>query len=497
MICRVCLRATLFVLAACLIALPPFAFGQTVPASVPAVLEALQQGQYDNALRMCGELLRAQPRSEKLWTLRAVGLERSGHPKEALAAYQHALSLAPNYLPALEGAAQLEYKAQSAQAVLSLRRIVSVQPDNATAHAMLGVLEYRQKDYVAAAEDFAAAGDLPASQPEALMAYAICLVHLNRGPEAIAHLQQLLALQPTNADARYDLALLQWRSSAEADALSTLQPLLDARPVDARAMRLAAAIHESNSETPQAVELLRAAILAHPDDPVNYLDFATLAFTHGSYAVGVDIVSAGLTRLPRSAALYMARGVLYGQNGDFDKAMADFARANTLDTSYSMAASAEGIAQSQRHNHQEALEDFRRQVREHPKNAFGYYLLAEALSWSPPDAKPDDNRQSVQEAIAAAAKAVELDPGLVQANDLLGSLYLQTGQLDLAVKACRAALRINPKDQQAIYSLILALRKTGDKQELKALVQTLTSLRKAEQTENGKTARYGRLIEEP
>jgi len=44
---------------------------------------------------------------------------------------------------------------------------------------------------------------------------------------------------------------------------------------------------------------------------------------HGSYAVGIDFVNMGLSRLPNSAALYMARGVLYGQNGDFEKAMAD------------------------------------------------------------------------------------------------------------------------------------------------------------------------------
>jgi len=56
-----------------------------------------------------------------------------------------------------------------------------------------------------------------------------------------------------------------------------------------------------------------------------------------------------------------------------------------------MAASAEGVAQSQRHNHEEALEDFRRQVREHPKDAFAYYLLAEALSCRPPDAKQESS----------------------------------------------------------------------------------------------------------
>ncbi|MFY9854278.1 MAG: tetratricopeptide repeat protein [Terracidiphilus sp.] len=491
-------QARNLILAACLMAaLPLSVLAQTAAVSVSAVLEALQKGQYPDALRLSAELVRTEPQSYKAWTLRAVALEKSGQPKEALAAYEQALKLDPDYLPALEGAAQLSYKSQSAQAIPLLRQIVSLQPANSTAHAMLGTLEYRHGNYAQAAIDFAAADEAIRTQPNALMAYALCLAHVNRFPDAIARLQQVLVLRPNDAEASYDLALLQWRSDDSAAALSTLQPLLDARAADGRTLRLAAAIHESNGETPNAVELLRTAILANPDDPNSYVEFATLSFTHGSYAVGIDMVNIGLTRLPNSAALYMARGVLYGQNGDFEKAMADFEHAHKLDPGSSMASSAEGIAQSQRHNHEAALQDFRRQVREHPRDALAYYLLAEALSWSSPDAKQSDDTNSVAEAISTAKKSIVLDPHLAEAYDLLASLELQADQHEQAVKACRAALAINPKDQQAVYSLILARRKTGDKAELKDLVQRLTDLRKAENEDNNRKSRYGQLIEAP
>jgi tetratricopeptide (TPR) repeat protein len=492
---RVLPQATFSIFVACLVfAFPSCVRAQAAPASAGTVIDALQKGRYNDAVHMADELLRADPRSYKLWTLRAVGLERSSRDEEALASYQHALNIAPDYLPALEGAAQLNYKVQSAHAIPQLRRILSAEPQNTTAHGMLGVLEYLQANYAGAAQDFAAAEEMLASQPDALMAYAISLVHLNRISEAIARFQQLVALQPQNTAARYDLALYQWRSATATEALATLQPLLDAQSADCRVMRLAAAIHESNNETPLAIELLRAAMTADPKDAANYLDFATLAAAHGSFTVGADIVSIGIKQLPNSAPLYMARGVLYGQNGDTEKAMADFERAHALDPTNSMAASAEGIAQSQRHNHAAALENFKRQVREHPKDAFGHYLLAESLSWSPPDSKVDF-RQNVGEAISEASKATQLDPHLVEAYDLLASLYLQDEQFDPAIKACRAALKLAAKDQQALYTLILALRKTNSKEELKGLVQTLTDLRKAEAIGNSAKTRYGELVE--
>jgi tetratricopeptide (TPR) repeat protein len=472
------------------------AFSQASPATVSDVLQALHSGDNAAALRISHQLLRDNPKSPQLWTLRAAVLSRTGQRNQSLAAYQHALALAPDFLPALEGAAELQYKAQSDKAIPLLRRILVLQPKNPTAHAMLGALEARQKQCGPAVEDFAAATTLVDSQPDALMAYGVCLAHLNRHAEAVNPFQKLLAVRPASPTVRYDLALEQWRSSSQVDPITTLQPLLDGQPPDAPALRLAAAIHESRNETPEAVKLLRESILADPGNEDGYLDFATLAFTHGSYSVGIDIVTAGLTRLPKSPGLYMARGILYAQNGSFEKAMDDFERAHELDPAHSMTASAEGIALSQHHDQGAALEEFRRQVHEHPNDPLGYYLLAEALSWAPANG---DQHQSASAAhsIAMATKATALDPHLVQAWDLLASLYLNAEQVQPAIKAARTALSIDPKDQQALYTLILALRKTGSRAELQKLVQNLTELRRAQDVDNNRTKRYGRLVEVP
>jgi len=54
------------------------------------------------------------------------------------------------------------------------------------------------------------------------------------------------------------------------------------------------------ADTPRAVSLLRQAIIASPKNPKYYVDFATLSYNHDSYQVGIDMIDAGLTQLPKS-----------------------------------------------------------------------------------------------------------------------------------------------------------------------------------------------------
>ena len=48
---------------------------------------------------------------------------------------------------------------------------------------------------------------------------------------------------------------------------------------------------------------------------------------HQSFQTGIDMVNTGLNLQPKAAELYLARGVLYVQLADYEKAQADFEKA--------------------------------------------------------------------------------------------------------------------------------------------------------------------------
>ncbi len=134
------------------------------------------------------------------------------------------------------------------------------------------------------------------------------------------------------------------------------------------------------------------------------------------------------------------------------------------------------MAQIQQSNLDQALTTVNSQIKIHPGEAFLYYLKAQILAQKGvPAGTPE-----FKEAIATAIRATQLNPDFVLPRDILGNLYLKSGQLDLAIAECRLALKINPSDQESLYHLIQALRQSGkgSKTEMADLVKRLADLRR-------------------
>ena len=450
-------------------------YGQRVTESQsPAdIVQALQSQRFDEALRLSQLDLKKYPADKRLWTLRGMAFSGERANQEALASFKHALALDPNYLPALEGAAQTSFRKGSPEAKSFLSTILSEHPDDATSNAMMGFVEYRERNCKAAVTSFQRGQAAVNNDANALGAYGYCEATLEQYDDAIGVFTHALTLDPSNEHVRLDLALVQWRASHAQDALATLQPLTDAAPALPAAQLLAASIYESTNDTPHAVELLRKVILQDPKNVEAYLDFASLSFDHDSMQVGVDYLTAGLTQLPKEPNLYLARGVLQAQLDRFPEAAEDFAKANELDPHLSFPKVAQGLVASQEHHSSEALANFRAAAKAHPSDALAQYLFAEALS-----EKTDAlNSADYNEEIAAAQRAARLDPHMPAAHDLLATAYLRNNQPQKALPECRAALSEDPSDQQAVYHLILALRKTGTKDEIPDLLKKLNQLR--------------------
>jgi tetratricopeptide (TPR) repeat protein len=302
-------------------------------------------------------------------------------------------------------------------------------------------------------------------------------------------LQKSLALNPNDVRQRQVLASIQLMAHRSHDALLTLDPILTSNP-DAQTLELASAAHEDSHATDEAVETLRKAILLDPTNVNLYLDFAAISATHQSFQVGINVVNDGITLQPRAAALYFARGVLYVQLAEYDKAQADFETAYRLDPSQSLSAAAQGLTAVQKNDLDSALQTVREKLARTPNDAILLYLQADVLLQK--GAEPGS--PEFKTAMGSAKKAVALRPSLGPARAVLAKLYLQGGQFSEATQQCRKALELDPKDQASLYHLIQAMRKSGETTEIPTMLQRLASLRQQETKEEREQYRY-KLVE--
>lgn len=464
---------------------------QTPADRVGPIASALRAGQYDQALQLLRPELDQNPKSAQLWSLRGIALSGKGDKKEALGAFRHALSISPDYLPALEGAAQIEYDSGEKDAVPLLKHLLELRPQDKTTHAMLAVLAYRRGDCAGAVSHFEQSGSLADSQPGALLEYGDCLVRLKEIEKAISVFGRALAQANSDSGIRCRLAAVQLMAQRPRDAVATLQPLLQENAADANVLELAASAYEADGNTPEAVRILRQAIVSDPHNVNLYVDFANVSLDHQSYQVGVDMINAGLNAEPKAAPLYVARGILYVQLAQYDQAEADFETADGLDPRQSIGSAAEGLAAVQKNDPARALATVRAKLAKTPNDAFLLYLQAEILAQMGPDPGTAEFRNAVE----SAKKAVSLRPSLSAARDILAKLYLQAGQNEPAIEQSRKALNSDPKDQTALYHLIQALRKSSRKEEVPDLLKRLAELRTESTKEEAEHNRY-KLVEE-
>lgn len=464
------------------------ALAQSPPPSPASAAALIRSGRYDAAIAEAKRGLLIHPRSSEFWTIEGIAYSMQDKDSQALTAFRGALRNAPDFLPALRAEAQILSRRRDPELAAVLAHILRLDANDGTAREMLALEQARRGDCKAADINFQQVSGQLGTHPESLARYGACLFAQGEYAQSAVIFQQFQALQPDSADARYDLALAQKRAGQNKQAAETLKPLLAFPDVDTAL--LASDVFEAVGDTPQAVSLMRRAIVLDPMRSDSYVRFAELCMLHESYQAGIDMVNAGLARLPHESSLYLSRGLLYGASAQYDKAEADFRTAEQLDPTHGAGAYGVGIVQAQRYKSGEALETTRRALRNHPQDAQLNFLLARILI----EGGAAPGSAEFAEAAQAAERAVRVNPDLLSAHDLLAKIDSMRGQTASVIEQCREALRIDPSDETAMYRLMRTLRETGDTAAAQTLVRQLAHLHEQARAEDTQRLRY-RIVE--
>lgn len=178
---------------------PQFVARTTGPGALEDAYAALTAGRMDEATRMYGDVLKAQPEERDALLGMAYIAHRAGRRDEAAAYYQRVLRQEPDHPVALSGLLALQAKTDPAQATSRARDVVERHPESAAALAALGHLLVKEGRLADASQAFARAQALEPGNAAHAYNLAVALDRLHQYDKARGQYERALALSATTA----------------------------------------------------------------------------------------------------------------------------------------------------------------------------------------------------------------------------------------------------------------------------------------------------------
>ena len=270
--------------------------------------------------------------------------------------------------------------------------------------------------------------------------------------EAEAELKRVLEASPLSPGANRGMALVRLGQKKPDEALPYLLAVVKVEPANPQANLLLASYYETKGNREQAVPYAEALLRANPDNADIKLRLANLYGLTGRVAQGIARAKEVVASAPKSAEAHLLLGGLYVRNGELAPAIDALTTATRLAPNSDAAHFTLGSAYERKGDTAAAITAYKRAIELNPKHAPAYnnaaYLYAAQA-------------KNLDEALALAQKARDLQPNAGPVIDTLGFVHYQRGEYQQAEPLLKKASELAPKNATIFYHLGTTYYKLG------------------------------------
>lgn len=372
------------------------------------------------------ELTQKYPNNATLWFVRAALEQANRELEPALASFDKAIALKPDYTNAiLAKARQLAASQRTDEAIALLREAIKNSPTNKTISLTYGQMLVKTKQFDDAQKEFTRIAEQHPQDPDLLLSLALISLQNKLYDTAKVHLNRLLELNRHNAEANFYLGRIASDEKDYATSIDYLS-LVSHGPlyIQARVMLAALLIQEKKPEKSAAV--LSALREEMPKQAANiYRAESELLADSKRYDDAVKLLDKALMEYPEDTQLRYNRAMYTNELGNFD-----------------------GMVQ-----------DLRRIINQDPDNQPALNALGYAYA---------DRNIRLKEAEKMIKKAYDMSPNEPAVTDSMGWIKYRLGDYESALTYLRRAYEQMP-DQEVAAHLVEVLWESGAKDEARKL----------------------------
>jgi predicted TPR repeat methyltransferase len=313
---------------------------------------------------------------------------------------------------ALESARQLHRAGRLAEAEAIYRGRLAMEPDDADALHLLGIVAGQTGRQAEAADLLRRAIALRPDDAEMRKNLGVTLKAAGRPDEAVAAFRQAVALKPDYAEAHKNLGSALHQMGRLEEAIAAYREAVAMQPGFAEARNNLGVALRDAGRLEEAEAACRGAIALRPDHAAAHNNLGNALHDQGRFGDAIGCYRAALQLKPDFTAAWNNLGIALKANGEADAAIDAFGNALALQPDYAEAWLNLGDALRDAARNAEAVAAFRKAVELKPDFADAFGCLGNALK--------SEGRN--EEAIAAYRRAVELAPDSADWRHVLAAL---------------------------------------------------------------------------
>ncbi len=297
------------------------------------------RGRVDEAIAQFQRALEIQPNYSEAHSGLGGALLQKGEVDEAIAQFQKALEIQPdNTLAHRNLAIALLRKGQLDEAITHFKKAVELQPNSAINYYNFGYALVQKGQIDEAIALYQKALELQPDYPEAHYNLALALRQQGRMDEAVVQFQKAMELQLNNVEAENELGLGLFQMGRVDEAITQFKRAVELRPDSAAYHYNLGSALVQKGQSHEAIACFQKALELQPNNPNIYNKFAWLLATSPDASIRNGPKAIQLAQQAdhlvggQSPMILRTLAAAYAGNGQFPEAVASVQRALQLAT---------------------------------------------------------------------------------------------------------------------------------------------------------------------